>query len=67
MLLRIVVEAEAEDPQGVKEDLAMALERWTPARVVAVAPVYRQERMDLPTAGARDFPSGRAAWLRGRC
>ena len=52
MLLRMVIEAEAEDPQTAKEDLAMALERWKPARVVEVAPVYRQERMDLPTAGA---------------
>ena len=45
MLLRIVVEAEAEDPQGAKESLAMALERYAPARVVEVAPVYRQTEM----------------------
>lgn len=43
MLLRIVVEAEAQDPQAAKEDLAMALERYAPAKVVEVAPVYRQE------------------------
>ena len=42
MLLRIVVEAEAKDPQAAKEDLAMAMERYAPARVVEVAPVYRQ-------------------------
>lgn len=45
MLLRLVIETEAENPQAAKEDLAMALERWRPARVVEVAPVYRQEVM----------------------
>ena len=44
MLLRIVVEAEG-DPLQAKEDLAMALERYAPARVVEVAPVYRQTEM----------------------
>ena len=45
MLLRMIIEAEAEDPQAAKEDLAMALERFAPARVVEVAPVYRQTEM----------------------
>ena len=45
MLLRIVIEAQGEDAQGIKEDLAMALERAGPARVVEVAPIYRQQSM----------------------
>lgn len=65
MLLRLVIEAEG-DPLGVKEDLAMALERYAPARVVEVAPVYRQERMEYscmnpPTAGAMVNGSRRQA------
>lgn len=45
MLYRILIEAEADDPQAIKEDLAMALERAAPARVVEIEPVYRQEQM----------------------
>ena len=45
MLLRLVIEAEAKDPQAAKENLAMALEQYAPARVVEVAPIYRQEQM----------------------
>lgn len=45
MLLRIVIEAQGEDAQGIKEDLAMALERYGPGKVVEVAPIYRQKSM----------------------
>ena len=56
MLYRIVIEAEGQDPQGLKEDLASALERYGPARVVAVEPKerWRQEGMfdRPPSAGS---------------
>ena len=60
MLYRIVIEAEGEDPQGLKEDLASALERYGPARVVAVEPKerWRQEGM---------FDRGPAAQYAGGC
>ena len=45
MLYRIVIEAHGDDPRAIKEDLAMALERAAPARVVEIEPVYRQEEM----------------------
>ena len=45
MLYRIVIEATGDDPQAIKEDLAMALERVAPARVVEIEPMYRQEQM----------------------
>lgn len=45
MLYRIVIEATGDDPQEIKEDLAMALERAAPARVVEIEPMYRQEQM----------------------
>ena len=45
MLYRIVIEATGDDPRALKEDLAMALERAAPARVVEIEPVYRQEQM----------------------
>jgi hypothetical protein len=64
VLLRIVVEAEAQDPQAAKENLAMALERYAPARVVEVAPVYRQERMGpgaMVNGDRRHTPSVTAA------
>ena len=75
MLLRLVIEAEAEDPQAAKEDLAMALERYAPARIVEVAPVYRQERMDIGATvngSRRHTPSGASRHLtpggrQGRC
>lgn len=59
MLYRIVIEAEGE-PQGIKEDLAMALERHGPAKVVSVEPKerWRQEGM---------FDRGRAAKSAGGC
>ena len=56
MLYRIVIEAEGQDPQGLKEDLASALERFGPARVVAVEPKERWRQEDMfdrpPSAGA---------------
>ena len=45
MLYRIVIEATGDDPQAIKEDLAMALERAAPARVVEIEPMYRQEQI----------------------
>lgn len=54
MLYRIVIEAQGDDPQAIKEELAMALERAGPAKVVEISEVYRQEEMDR---------SGRE-WLR---
>jgi len=36
MRYRILIEATGDDPQQMKEDLAMALERYAPARVVQV-------------------------------
>lgn len=47
MLYRIVIEAEGQDPQGLKEDLASALERYGPARVVAVEPKERWRQEDM--------------------
>ena len=60
MLYRIVIEAEGQDPQGLKEDLASALERYGPARVVAVEPKerWRQEGM---------FDRGPPAQYAGGC
>ena len=40
MLYRIVIEAHGDDPRAIKEDLAMALERAAPARVLEIEPVY---------------------------
>lgn len=54
MLYRIVIEATGDDPRALKEDLAMALERAAPARVLEIEPLYRQEEMSW---------SGRE-WLR---
>ena len=45
VLYRILIETEADDPQAIKEDLAMALERAKPARIVEISEVYRQEEM----------------------
>lgn len=45
MLYRIVIEAHGDDPRALKEDLAMALERAAPGRVVEIEPMYRQEEM----------------------
>ena len=45
MLYRIVIEARGDDPRAIKEDLAMALERAKPARIVEISEVYRQEEM----------------------
>ena len=45
MLYRIVIEAQGDDPSAIKEDLAMALERAGPARVVEITELYRQEEM----------------------
>ena len=45
MLYRIVIEATGDDPRALKEDLAMALERVAPARVVEIEPMDRQEQM----------------------
>ena len=45
MLYRIVIEAHGDDPQALKEQLAMALERARPAKVVAVEPLEQQMEM----------------------
>ena len=45
MLYRILIEARGEDPQAIKEDLAMALERAGPARIVEISEVYQQAQM----------------------
>lgn len=45
MLYRILIEAQGDDPRAIKEDLAMALERYAPARVVEITEMYRQEQM----------------------
>lgn len=45
MLYRIVIEAHGDDPRAIKEDLAMALERAAPARVLEIEPLYRQEQI----------------------
>ena len=50
MLYRILIEAQGDDPRAIKEDLAMALERYAPARVVEITEMYRQEQMGRPGA-----------------
>ena len=54
MLYRILIEAVGDNPQAIKEDLAMALERAGPGRVVEITEVYSQAQMSR---------SGRE-WLR---
>lgn len=64
MLYRIVIEAEGQDPQGLKEDLASALERYGPARVVAVEPKERWQQEGMFDRGPAASPWERAdkAW-----
>ena len=46
MRCRFVIEADADDPQGMKEALAMAAERFGSGRVVEVEPLEEQASMD---------------------
>ena len=46
MRFRIVIEADTDDPQGAKEALAMAAERFGSGRVVEVEPLEEQASMD---------------------
>ena len=50
MVYRILIEAQGDDPQAIKEDLAMALERAGPGRVLEIEPLYRQEQMGRPAS-----------------
>ncbi len=50
MLYRIIIEATGDDPLAIKEDLAMALERAGPARIVEISEMYRQEQMGRPAS-----------------
>ena len=67
MLYRIIIEACGDDPQALKEDLAQALERAKPARIVEISEVYTQEQMNRSgREWLRDLYKKQKALVEGR-